>query len=59
MGCCGSGRRSTTEYEVTFRDGSSKRVPTAGEARILARTDTTVGSKAPTIKVVPKIVKSS
>lgn len=57
MGCCGSKNRANTEYEVTLRDGTVKRAPTAGEARILARSDTTTGSKAPTIKVVPKLSK--
>lgn len=57
MGCCGAGRRSNTEYEVTFRDGSTERVATAGEARIKARMDTTVGSKQPMIRLVSKIAK--
>jgi hypothetical protein len=53
-GSCG-GRKSDTEYEVTFRDGSKKRVATAGEARIAARSDTTEGNRVPTFKAVPKI----
>lgn len=53
-GACGS-KRSNVEYLVTLRDGSERRVATAGEARIIARGDVTVGSKSPTIKPVPKI----
>lgn len=53
MGCCGA-QRSNTEYEVTFRDGSTKRYATMGQARIAAGLDETSGSKAPTVKAVPK-----
>lgn len=56
-GSCGGRRNANTEYEVTLRDGSKVRVATAGEARILARSDTTKGDRAPTSRVVPKIAK--
>jgi hypothetical protein len=58
-GSCGSGRRNNTEYEVTLRDGTTKRVASIAEARILAGSDTTVGSRSHTIKAVPKIAKTS
>lgn len=57
-GCCGQKAGPGMEYEVTFRDGSTRRVPTAGEARIVARMDTTQGNKAPTIRPVAKIAKT-
>jgi hypothetical protein len=53
MGCCGA-QRSNTEYEVTFRDGSTKRFDTMVQARIAAGLDETAGSKSPTVKAVPK-----
>lgn len=53
MGCCGA-QRSNTEYQVTFRDGSTERFETMAQARIAANLDETVGSKSPTVKAVPK-----
>lgn len=41
MGCCGNKRAANTEYEVTFRDGSTARVATLLEARVAASADTT------------------
>lgn len=57
-GSCGGGKRSNMEYEVTFRDGSTQRFATAGEARPAARADTSVDPtgrrKAATIRTVLK-----
>lgn len=56
MGCCGN-RAPQTDYEVTMRDGTVKRVSTLGEARILARSDVSEGTRpSPTIKAVSKKV---
>jgi hypothetical protein len=55
MGCCGA-QKSNTEYEVTFRDGTTGRYATMGQARIAAGLDETKGAKAPTVKAVPKTV---
>lgn len=58
MGCCGSKASATTEYEVTFRDGSTTRVATLGEARVKARMDTSTDPggvrKAATFRAVAK-----
>lgn len=58
MGCCGKGKQSNMEYEVTFKDGSTKRFATAGEARPAARADTSVDPtgvrKAATVSPVLK-----
>lgn len=58
MGCCGAGKRSNMEYEVTFKDGTTRRFATAGEARPAARADTssdpTGRRKAATIRTVLK-----
>ena len=52
-GSCGS-RRAGMEFEVTFRDGSTKRFGTQGEARIAMAKDTSTGRPSPTVKAVPK-----
>jgi len=57
-GSCG-GKRANTEYEVTFRDGSTTRVKSMAEVRLKIAADTTVGSRAPSHRVVPKIAKSA
>lgn len=58
MGCCGSGKRSNMEYEVTFKDGTTRRFATAGEARPAARGDESVDPtgkrKAATVRPVLK-----
>ena len=53
-GGCG-GRKSNTEYEVTFRDGSTVRVASMPEVRMKIATDDSPGSRAPSFRVVPKI----
>lgn len=55
MGCCGA-QKSNTEYEVTFRDGSTGRFATMGQARIAAGLDESQGAKAATVRAVPKKV---
>lgn len=40
-GSCGGSRPSNTEYLVTLRDGTERRVATASEARIVIGQDTT------------------
>lgn len=56
-GSCG-GRKATTEYLVTLRDGSTERVATVGEARLKIKLDSTESPdgrvKAGTIRAVPK-----
>lgn len=52
-GCCGA-QRSNTEYEVTYRDGRVERFATMVQARIAAGADDSTGSKAATVKAVPK-----
>ena len=56
-GCCGN-KRSSVNYEVTFRDGSTRVVETMPEARILVGQDTSVDPsgkrREPTLKAVPK-----
>jgi len=52
-GSCG-GRKANTEYEVTLRDGSTKRAGTMAEVRLLINTDTTSGSFKHMHRVVPK-----
>lgn len=52
-GSCG-GRKSATDYEVTFRDGSKRIVHSISEARIAAQTDTTEGSRSATFRSVPR-----
>lgn len=54
MGCGCGGRKSTTDYEVTFRDGSRKTVRSISEARIAVQTDTSQGSRSATFKAVPR-----
>jgi len=57
-GCCGGSRQRNTEYEVTRRDGSSVRVATVSEARIVIAQDGTEATdgrrRQGTFKVVPK-----
>jgi hypothetical protein len=55
-GACG-GKRPETEYEVTFRDGSKKRVSSLQEVRIELARDTTVG-RAQSYKAVNKASKT-
>lgn len=53
MGCCGS-QKASTEYEVTFRDGTTARFSSSAEARIAAGKDSSTGPRpAPTVKAVP------
>ena len=53
-GSCGGRKRVSQEFEVTFRDGSTSRFATAGEARIAAAKDASVGRPSPTVRAVAK-----
>ena len=53
-GSCGGRKRVSQEFEVTYRDGSTGRFATAGEARIAAAKDTTTGRPSPTVRAVTK-----
>lgn len=57
--CCGGRKAANTEFEVTFRDGSKKRVGSMQEVRMVLATDDTVGSNRQMHRVVPKIAKSA
>lgn len=54
MGCGCAGRKSTTDYEVTMRDGSKRVVKSLSEARIAVQTDTSQGSRSATFRAVPR-----
>ena len=58
MGCCGNRKSANTEYEVTFRDGTTTRVATVQEARIVGAQDSSVDPagqrRAYSIRVVTK-----
>lgn len=62
---CGScaGKRSNVEYEVVFKDGSTQRVATVGEARILAAQDASVDPsgrrRSATFRSVPRAKKTA
>lgn len=60
-GSCGGAKKANTEYEVTFKDGSVRRVASMADARVLRAQDTTTDPngvrRATSIKVVPKLQK--
>lgn len=54
-GSCGSrAQKANWEWEATFRDGSSKRFATKGEARMAVAMSDAEGAKAPMVRAVPK-----
>jgi hypothetical protein len=57
--CCGGRKTADKEVEVTFRDGSKRRVASLAEARLVRATDDTTGNHVQTWRWVPKIAKSA
>jgi hypothetical protein len=54
-GSCGSrAQRANWEWEATFRDGSSKRFATKGEARMAIAVSDAQGGQAPMVRAVAK-----
>ena len=51
--CCGAGR-TRSDYEVTFKDGSTKVFETMVAAKLAIASDVSVGRPAATMKAVPR-----
>lgn len=51
--CCGAGR-TRSDYEVTFKDGSTETFETLMAARLAVANDVSVGRPAATMKAVPR-----
>ena len=52
-GCCGNKAQADTEYLVTYRDGTTERVATLGEARLKLARSAQGGTK----QLVPRLSK--